>query len=160
LAEASASGHFREDIKVKRITRREFNRGVGAVLKTLREARGVSQEELGEALRQSASHKTPEQEDKQLRTIAAICTVVSNMRKEQGLTLEQLAKRSHVPENFVRNLEDVNDLNPDAYLLFCLALGFGISFHKFWHRVEALVDTPEAELLRDDEEDDCVEGEP
>jgi transcriptional regulator with XRE-family HTH domain len=160
LAEASANGHFREAIKVKWITRREFNRGVGDVLQALREARGVSQEDLDEALRQSASHKTPEQEDKQLRTIAAICTVVSNMRKEQGLTLEQLAKRSHVPENFVRNLEDVNDLNPDAYLLFCLALGFGISFHKFWHRVEALVDTPEAELLRDDEEDDCVEGEP
>jgi transcriptional regulator with XRE-family HTH domain len=145
---------------VKWITRREFNRGVGDVLRALREARGVSQEDLDEALRQSASHKTPEQEDKQLRTIAAICTVVSNMRKEQGLTLEQLAKRSHVPENFVRNLEDANDLNPDAYLLFCLALGFGISFHKFWHRVEALMDTPEAELLRDDEEDDCVEGEP
>ena len=143
---------------MKWITRREFNRGVGDVLRALREARGVSQEDLDEALRQSASHKTPEQEDKQLRTIAAICTVVSNMRKEQGLTLEQLAKRSHVPVKFVRNLEAASDLNPDAYFLFCLTLGFGISFHKFWHRVEALVDTPEAELLRDDEEDDRIEG--
>jgi transcriptional regulator with XRE-family HTH domain len=160
LAEASSKGDFREDIKVKRITRSEFNRVVGAVLKTLREARGVSQEELGEALRQNASNKTPEQDDEQLRTIAAICTVVSNMRKEQGLTLEQLAKRSHVPAKFVRNLEAANDLNPDFYFLFCVALGFGISFHKFWHRVEALVGIPEAELLRDDDEDDCVEGEP
>ena len=145
---------------MKWIARKEFNRGVGAVLKALREARGVSQEELGEALRQNASSKTPEQEDKQLRTVAAICTVVSNMRKERGLTPEQLAKRSHVPEKFVRNLEAGNDLNPDAYFLFCVALGLGISFHKFWRQVEALVGIPEAEPLRDDDEDDCVEGEP
>jgi transcriptional regulator with XRE-family HTH domain len=82
------------------------------------------------------------------------------MRKEQGFTPEQLAKRSHVPVKFVRNLEAASDLNPDAYFLFCLALGFGISFHKFWHRVEALVGIPEAELLRDGDEQDCVEGEP
>ena len=145
---------------MKWITRKEFNRGVGAVLKALREARGISQEELGEALRQNASNKTPEQEDEQLRTIAAICAVVSNMRREQGLTPAQLAKRSHVPVKFVRNLEAGNDLNPDLYFLFCLTLGFGVSFHKFWHRVEALVGTPEAELLRDDDEDDCDEGEP
>jgi transcriptional regulator with XRE-family HTH domain len=145
---------------MKWITRKEFNQGVGAVLKALREGRGISQEELGESLRQSASNKTPEQENEQLRTIAAICTVVSNMREEQGLTREQLAKRSHVPVKFVRNLEAANDLNPDAYFLFCLALGFGISFHKFWHRVEALARVPQAELLRDDEEDDCDEGKP
>jgi transcriptional regulator with XRE-family HTH domain len=144
---------------VKWIARKQFNRGVGAVLKVLREARGISQEELGEALTQKASNKTPEQEDEQLRTVAAICTVVSNMRKEQGLTPEQLAKRSHVPVKFVRNLEAAKDLNPDAYFLFCLALGFGISFHNFWRRVEALAGIPEAELLRDDE-DDCAEGEP
>jgi transcriptional regulator with XRE-family HTH domain len=142
---------------VKWIARREFNRGVGAVLKTLREVRGISQEELGEALRQNVSNKTPEQQDEQLRTVAAICTVVSGMRKEQGLTPEQLAKRSHVPVKFVRNLEAANDLNPDAYFLFCLALGFGISFHKFWHRVEALVGIPEAKLLRDEDEDDRAE---
>jgi transcriptional regulator with XRE-family HTH domain len=140
---------------VKWIARKEFNRGVGAVLKALREARGISQEELGEALRQNASTKTPEQQDEQLRTVAAICTVVSSMRKEQGLTPEQLAKRSHVPVKFVRNLEAGNDLNPDGYLLFCLTLGFGISFHRFWHQVEALVGIPEAELQRDDDEDDC-----
>ena len=145
---------------MKWITRREFNQGIGAVLKTIREARGISQEELGEALRQNASNKTPEQQDEQLRTVAAICTVVSNLRNEQGLTPEQLAKCSHVPVKFVRNLEAANDLNPDAYFLFCLTLGFGISFHKFWHQVEALVGIPEAELLRDDDEDDCVEGEP
>jgi transcriptional regulator with XRE-family HTH domain len=145
---------------VKWIARKEFNRGVGAVLKTLREARGISQEDLGEALRQNASNKTPEQQDEQLRTVAAICTVVSNMRKEQGFTPEQLAKRSHVPVKFVRNLEAANDLNPDAYFLFCVAQGLDISFHKFWHRVEALVGIPEAELLRDDDENDCAEGEP
>ena len=145
---------------MKWITRNEFNRGVGAVLKTLRDARGISQEDLGEALRQNASNKTPEQQDEQLRTVAAICTVVSNMRKEQGLTPEQLAKHSHVPVKFVRNLEAANDLNPDAYFLFCVALGLGISFHKFWLRVEALMGIPEAELLRDDDADDCVEGEP
>jgi transcriptional regulator with XRE-family HTH domain len=145
---------------VKWITRRVFNRGIGAVLKTLREARGISQEELGDALTQNAFNKTPKQEDEQLRTVAAICTVVSNLRKEQGLTPEQLAKRSHVPVKFVRNLEAANDLNPDAYFLFCLTLGFGISFHKFWHRVEALVGIPEAGLLRDDDVDDCAEGEP
>jgi transcriptional regulator with XRE-family HTH domain len=145
---------------MKWIARKEFNRGVGGVLKALREARGISQEELGEALRQNASNKTPEQEDAQLRTIAAICTVVSNMRKEQGLTPEQLAKRSHVPVKFVRSLEALDDLNPDTYFLYCLTLGFGISFHKFWHRIEALVGIPEAELLRDDNEDDSVEGEP
>jgi hypothetical protein len=60
----------------------------------------------------------------------------------------------------VRNLEAGKDLNPDSYFLFCLTLGFGVSFHKFWHRVEALVGIPEAELLRDGDEQDCVEGEP
>jgi transcriptional regulator with XRE-family HTH domain len=82
------------------------------------------------------------------------------MRKEQGLTPEQLAKRSHVPVKFVRNLEAASDLNPDTYFLYCLTLGFGVSFHKFWHRVEALVGIPEAGLLSGDDEDDCVEGEP
>ena len=142
---------------MKWIARKEFNRGIGVVLKTLREARGISQEDLGEALRRNASNKTPKQQDEQLRTVAAICTVVSNMRKEQGFTPEQLAKRSHVPVKFVRNLEAANDLNPDAYFLFCLALGLGISFHKFWHRVEALVGIPEAKLLRDEDEDDRAE---
>lgn len=39
------------------------------------------------------------------------------MREEQRLTEEQLAERSQVPVEFVRNLETAQDLNPDSYYL-------------------------------------------
>lgn len=46
------------------MTRDEFNRAFGAVVKAIREARGLSQEEVDAGLR---AIKTPEQEDEHLR---------------------------------------------------------------------------------------------
>jgi transcriptional regulator with XRE-family HTH domain len=125
------------------MTRDEFNRAFGAVVKAIREARGLSQEEVDAGLR---AIKTPEQEDEHLRTVAGISAVVTSMREEQRLTEEQLAERSQVPVEFVRNLETAQDLNPDSYYLYCLAHGLGVPFSKFWQRVENLLLIPEDEL--------------
>ncbi len=138
------------------MTSDEFNRAFGAVVKAIREARGLSQEEVDAGLR---AIKTPEQEDEHLRTVAGISAVVTSMREEQRSTEEQLAERSQVPVEFVRNLETAQDFNPDSYYLYCLAHGLGVPFSKFWQRVENLLLIPEDELPGNDDEDDCGEEE-
>jgi ribosome-binding protein aMBF1 (putative translation factor) len=137
------------------LTREEFNRNFAAVVRAIREARGVSQKEPAASLRANAT-PTTQREDEYLRSIAAISAVTTCMREERGLTIEQLAKRSHIPVEFVRNLEAKEDLKPDAYFLHCMTCGLGVSFSQFWRRVEGLLAIPENELQKgnDDEGND------
>lgn len=134
------------------LTRDEFNQAFGAALKQAREVRGLSQEEAAAALSKN-SIKTPQEEDEYLRTIAALCTVATSMREEQGWTPEQLAERSQIPVEFLRNLEAAKDFNPDPYFLYCLSWGLGITYSEFWRRAEELLLIPDDEIPLDDETD-------
>jgi transcriptional regulator with XRE-family HTH domain len=124
-------------------TRGEFNRAFGMAMRAEREARGLSLEELAAVLK---ANRTPAEQDEYLRLVVAIGTVVTSMRLEQGLTEDELADRSRVPAEFVRNLEGSKDLNPDGYYLYCVALGLESTFREVWQRAEVLLRSPEGEL--------------
>ena len=55
-----------------------------------------------------------------------------------------------MPVEFVRDLEAGKDPNPDFYFLYCLSIGFNLSFAEFAHRAEELSDIPD-EVLPEDE---------
>ena len=127
-----------------RISREEFNQAVGAVLSALRVERGFSQAEVAEGI-----NAIPEvdRQERSTRAVAAYAALSIILRNEQGLTQEELAKRSQVPREFVRDLEAGKDPNPDFYFLYCLSIGFDLSFTEFAHRAEELSDIPDELLL-------------
>jgi transcriptional regulator with XRE-family HTH domain len=130
-----------------RISREEFNQAIGAALSALRVERGFSQAEVAEGI-----NAVPEVErhERGTRTVAAHAALSIILRSEQGLTQEELAKRSQVPLEFVRDLEAGKDANPDFYFLYCLSVGFNLSFTEFAHRAEELSDIPDEVLLENE----------
>jgi transcriptional regulator with XRE-family HTH domain len=88
--------------------------------------------------------------ERSTRSVAAYATLSIILRNEQGLTQEELAKRSQVPLEFVCDLEAGKDPNPDFYFLYCLSIGFDLSFTEFAHRAEELSDVPDGVLLENE----------
>ena len=127
-----------------RISREEFNQAIGAALSALRVERGFSQAEVAEGI-----NAIPEvdRQERSTRAVAAYAALSIILRNEQGLTQEELAKRSQVPLEFVRDLEAGKDPNPDFYFLYCLSIGFDLSFTDFAHRAEELSEIPDELLL-------------
>ena len=130
-----------------RISRGEFNQAIGTALSALRVERGFSRAEVAEGI-----NAIPEvdRQERRTRAVAAYAALSIILRNEQGLTQEGLAKRSQVPVEFVCNLEAGNDPNPDFYLLYCLSIGFDLSFAEFAHRAEDLSDAPDEMLLENE----------
>lgn len=85
-----------------KISREEFNQAIGAALSALRMERGLSQADVAEGI-----NAIPEadRQERGTRTVASYGALSILLRNEQGLTQEQLAKRSQVPPEFVRDLE-------------------------------------------------------
>ena len=135
-----------------RISREQFNQAIGAALSALRVERGLSQAEVAEGI--NAIPKVDRQE-RGTRAVAAYAALSIILRNEQGLTQEELAKRSRVPLEFVCDLEAGKDPNPDFYFLYCLSVGFDLSFTQFARRAEELSDIPNDVLL----ENETNEGE-
>lgn len=125
-------------------SREEFNQAIGAALIALRVERGFSQAEVAEGI-----NAIPEvhRQERGTRAVAAYAALSIILRNEQGLTQEELAKRSQVPLEFVRDLEAGKDSNPDFYFLYCLSVGFNLPFTEFAHRAEELSDIPDDALL-------------
>jgi len=123
-----------------RISREEFNQAIGAALRALRVERGFSQAVVAEGI-----NAIPEADrrERSTRAVAAYAALSIILRNEQGLTQEDLAKRSQVPLEFVRDLEAGKDPNPDFYFLYCLSVGFDLSFTEFARRAEELSDIPD-----------------
>ena len=132
-------------------SREEFNQAIGAALIALRVERGFSQAEVAEGI-----NAIPEvdRQERGTRAVAAYAALSIILRNEQGLTQEELAKRSQVPHEFVRDLEAGKDPNPDFYFLYCLSAGFDLSFAEFARRAEELsgmADGVPSERAEDDE---------
>lgn len=132
-------------------SREEFNQAIGAALIALRVERGLSQAEVAEGI-----NAIPEvdRQERGTRTVAAYAALSIILRNEQGLTQEELAKRSQVPREFVCDLEAGKDPNPDFYFLYCLSAGFDLSFAEFARRAEELssmADGVPSEQAEDDE---------
>jgi transcriptional regulator with XRE-family HTH domain len=130
-----------------RISREEFNQAIGAALSALRVERGFSQAEVAEGI-----NAIPEADrrERSTRAVAAYAALSIILRNEQGLTQEELAKRSQVPLEFVCDLEAGKDPNPDFYSLYCLSIGFDLSFTEFAHRAEEQSDVSD-EVLPENE---------
>ena len=62
-------------------TKGEFNRAIGTAIRTEREPRGLSLEDLAAVLK---ANWIPAEQDEYLLFVAAISTVVTSMRLEQG----------------------------------------------------------------------------
>jgi transcriptional regulator with XRE-family HTH domain len=134
-----------------RISREAFNQAIGAALSALRIERGFSQEEVAEGI-----NLVPEVDRKERSTggVAAYAALSTILRNEQGLTREELAKRSQVPLEFVCDLEDGKDRNPDFYFLYCLGNGFDLSFPEFARRAEELSKSPMKCFLENEANED------
>jgi len=130
-----------------RISREEFDQAIGAALSALRVERGFSQAEVAEGI-----NAIPEvdRQERSTRAVAAYAALSIILRNEQGLTQEELANRSRVPLEFVRDLEAGKDPNPDFYFLYCLSIGFDLSFTDFAHRAEELSEIPDEALLENE----------
>ena len=63
------------------LTRHEFNKGVGQVIKAMREAQGLSSAELAKRMREH-----PVDPEWYLRRLAALCTLAFHIRKQKNLT--------------------------------------------------------------------------
>jgi transcriptional regulator with XRE-family HTH domain len=120
------------------MSREEFNEAIGAALSALRVERGLSQVEVAEGM--NAIPKV-ERQERGTRTVAGYAALSIILRNEQGLAQEELAKRSQVPLKFVCDLEAGKDPNPDFYFLYCLSVGFDLSFTEFARRAEELSDS-------------------
>jgi transcriptional regulator with XRE-family HTH domain len=124
---------------------------IGAALAALRVERGLSQAEVAEGI--NAISEASRQE-RDTRTVAAYAALSIILRNEQGLTQEELAKRSKVPFEFVRDLEEGKDPNPDFYFLYCLSTSFNLSFTEFAHRAEELSSIPDDVLLENEADEE------
>jgi transcriptional regulator with XRE-family HTH domain len=125
------------------MSREEFNQAIGAALSALRVERGLSQAEVAEGM--NAFPKVDRQE-RGTRAVAAYAALSIILRNEQGLTQEELAKRSHAPLEFVCDLEAGKDPNPDFYFLYCLSVGFDLSFTQFARRADVLLENETNEV--------------
>ena len=130
-----------------RISREEFNQAIGAALSALRVERGFSQAEVAEGLN---AIPDVDRRERSTRAVAAYAALSIILRNEQGMTQEELANRSQVPLEFVRDLEAGKDPNPDFYFLYCLSIGFDLSFTDFAHRAEKLSEIPDEVLLENE----------
>jgi transcriptional regulator with XRE-family HTH domain len=128
-------------------SREEFNQAIGEALAALRIERGFSQAEVAEGI--NAIPETDRQE-RSTRAVAAYAALSIILRNEQGLTREELARRSEVPLEFVCDLESGRDANPDFYFLYRLSVGFDLPFTEFAQRAEELSDIPDDVLLENE----------
>jgi len=132
-------------------SREEFNQAIGEALTALRLERGLSQAEVAEGM-----NTIPEidRQERGTRAVAAYAALSIILRNEQGLTQEELAKRSQVAFEFVCDLEAGKDPNPDFYFLYCLSAGFDLPFTEFARRAEELSNIPDDVLLENEADEE------
>jgi transcriptional regulator with XRE-family HTH domain len=115
------------------LTREEFYKLLGQALRSAREERGLSREQLAEQLKQ-----TPIDPERRLRHIAALSIITGHIRRKKRLTLKQVAERSNLPVEFVRDMEAGKIWNPETYSIYCLAYGLRTAYPAFEKRVDVL----------------------
>jgi transcriptional regulator with XRE-family HTH domain len=115
------------------LTREEFYKRLGHVLRRAREKRGLSREQLAAQLNQM-----PIDPERHLRHIAALSIMAGHIRRTKGLTRKQVAERANLPVEFVRDLEAGKLWNPEVYSIYCLAYGLRTTYSAFEKRVDVL----------------------
>jgi transcriptional regulator with XRE-family HTH domain len=121
---------------MKLLTREEFYKRLGHVLRRAREKRGLSREQLAAQLNQM-----PIDPERHLRHVAALSIMAGHIRRKKGLTRKQVAERANLPVEFIRDLEAGKIWNPEIYAIYCLAYGLRTSFSAFEKRVDVLSHT-------------------
>ena len=115
------------------LTREEFYKRLGQVLRREREKRGVSRAELAERLNQMPTDPEPH-----LRQVAALSVIAGHIRRQKGLSRKQVAERANLPIEFVRDMEAGKIWNPETYSIYCLAYGLHTAYPAFEKRVDVL----------------------
>jgi transcriptional regulator with XRE-family HTH domain len=123
------------------LSREEFNRRFAQRIGELRQARGLSRAEMAEGLKQALENRTPADVEMALRRIAALAAVITSQREKRRWTYDQLAERSGVPVQFIRDLEELKDFNPDTYFLYRVGNGLGFDFPALLRKVWRLAGT-------------------
>jgi hypothetical protein len=123
------------------LSKGEFYQRLGQVLQTAREKRGLSRSQAAEELNQ-----IPLNPERHLHMAAVRSAMAAHIRRQKGLTLEQVAERGNLPIEFVRDLEEGKILDQDVYSVYCLSYGLRMSFARFEAQVEQLSNTPFNEL--------------
>jgi transcriptional regulator with XRE-family HTH domain len=115
------------------LTREEFYKRLGQVLRNEREKRGISRAQLAEQLKQ-----IPIDPERYLRKIAALSVIAGHIRRQKGLSRKQVAQRGNLPVEFVRDMEAGKIWNPETYSIYCLAYGLRTAYPAFEKRVDVL----------------------
>jgi transcriptional regulator with XRE-family HTH domain len=115
------------------LSKERFYQMLGQALQSAREKRGLSRAEAAEQL-----NKTSLDPERLLRLVAARSVLAAHIRRQKGLTREQVAERGHLAVEFVRDMEEGKILDPEIYSLYCLSYGLRLSFAKFEAKVERL----------------------
>jgi transcriptional regulator with XRE-family HTH domain len=120
-------------IKMVLLTKEEFYRRLGQVLKSEREKLGLSRAQVAEQLRQVLIDH-----ERHLRKIAALSVLAGHIRRQKGLSRKQVAQRGNLPVKFVRDIEAGKIVNPEMYLVYCLSYGLRIPLSQFEKRIDRL----------------------
>jgi transcriptional regulator with XRE-family HTH domain len=120
-------------IKMVLLTKEEFYRRLGQVLKSEREKLGLSRAQAAKQLTQVLIDH-----ERHLRKIAALSVMVEHIRRQKGLSRKQVAQRGNLPVEFVRDIEAGKIFNPEMYLVYCLSYGLRISLSQFEKRIDRL----------------------
>jgi transcriptional regulator with XRE-family HTH domain len=115
------------------LTREDFYKRLGHALRQARLKRGLSQAKVAERLNQ-----VPIDPERCLRRVAALSVMARSIRRQKGLTRKQVAERSNLSVEFVRDLEAGKIFNPEMYLVYCLSYGLGLPFSRFEKKVDRL----------------------
>ena len=115
------------------LTKEEFYRRLGQVLKSEREKLGLSRAQAAEQLTQVVIDH-----ERHLRKFAALSVMVGHIRRQKGLSRKQVAQRGNLPVEFVRDIEVGKIFNPEMYLVYCLSYGLRISLSQFEKRIDQL----------------------
>jgi transcriptional regulator with XRE-family HTH domain len=121
------------EIKIVLLTREEFYKRIGQVLRREREERGLSRAELAQRLNQ-----IPSDPERHLRRVAALSVIAGHIRRQKGLSRKQVAERANLPVEFVRDMEAGKIWDPETYSIYCLAYGLRTTYPTFEKRVDAL----------------------
>lgn len=115
--------------------KRRFARALGRALREAREARGMTQEELGRRVLESL------REIDRPAVEAALGQLVRHLRLSQGLTQHALAKRARMSRSALGDIEHARR----AFKLFSmvqLADALGVSYEVFLAKIEQFIAAP------------------
>ena len=118
------------------LRQRAFYKLFGQRLRELREARGISREELATTV--TLLSRDPERERNSEERIRCIGAAARQLRIEKALTQSEVAGRGKLPLPFVEAIEANELRDVEIYAIYQLSVGLGVSLGDFYVLVEKL----------------------